>query len=58
MDDLWKALVPRVEARPDLATSGHVFGHRHYACGMDGRDTCTSNRIARQWQRAADETFR
>src|SRR5215813_3510362 len=57
MDDLWKALAPRIEARPDLAAGGRVFRHRHHARGMDGRGTGVSDmRIARQRQRTADET--
>src|SRR5262249_45419865 len=57
MDDLRKALSARVEARPDLTAGGHVFRHRHDACDMYGWDACAPElRVARQWQRTADET--
>src|SRR5215469_4399605 len=57
MDDLWKALSARIEARPDLTAGGHVFCHRHHACDMYGWDACASDlSVACQRQRTADET--
>src|SRR5262249_22885474 len=56
MDDLWKALSARIEARPDLTAGGHVFRHRHHACDMYRWDACASDlSVAGQRQRAADE---
>src|SRR6516162_2235204 len=57
MDDLWKALSARIDARPDLTAGGHVFRHRHHACDMYGWDACASGlSVACQRQRTADET--
>src|SRR5215831_10673954 len=56
MDDLWKALSSRIEARPDLTAGGHVFRHCHDACDMHDRGACASAlNVARQRQRTADE---
>src|SRR6516225_5555550 len=46
MDDLWKALSARIEARPDLTAGGDVFRHRHNACDMHDRGACASARTA------------
>src|SRR5215475_1356226 len=56
MDDLWKALSSRIEARPDLTAAGHVFRHCHDACDMHDPSACASAlNLARQRQRTADE---
>src|SRR5262249_61511281 len=56
MDDLWKALSSRIEARPDLTAAGHVFCYCHDACHMHDRGAGASAlNVARQRQRTADE---
>src|SRR5215472_408899 len=56
MDDLWKALSSRIEARPDLTAGGHVFRHCHDACDMyDPSAGASALNVARQRQRTADE---
>src|SRR5215472_1319680 len=56
MDDLWKGLSARIEARPDLTIGGHVFRHCHDACDVHDRGAYASAlNVARQRQRTADE---
>src|SRR5262245_22069743 len=56
MDDLWKDLAPRVEARPDLAAGGHIHRHCHDACDVYDREPPLSAlRVPRQRQRTTDD---
>src|SRR5262249_9464128 len=57
MDDLWKALSARIEARPDLTAGGHVFRHVSRLGDWCGWAAGASDRgVGCQRKRTADET--